>query len=108
MRMWREYLTAYLMIAPATTLIFIFGIFPVGFALFVSLYKWRLKRGDFIGLVNYTTAIGPLTYLLVFALGLGFLALAFIQLRRGYRAFEDRHTRFWWLNLPAILTAVPH
>ena len=58
LREWREYLTAYLMIAPAVTLIFIFGIFPVGFALFVSLHKWRLKRGDVIGIINYTDAVG--------------------------------------------------
>ncbi|MBS1250266.1 MAG: hypothetical protein MAG431_01859 [Chloroflexi bacterium] len=45
----REYFTAYLMIAPATILVFLFGIFPVGFALFVSLHKWRIKRGDFKG-----------------------------------------------------------
>jgi len=58
LRMWREYLTAYLMIAPSTLLIFLFGIFPVGFALYMSLQKWRLKRGDFLGLNNYITAIG--------------------------------------------------
>ena len=32
LRTWREYLTAYLMIAPSLILIFTFGIFPVGFA----------------------------------------------------------------------------
>jgi multiple sugar transport system permease protein len=93
------------MIAPATILIFIFGIFPVGFALFVSLYKWRLKRGDFIGLSNYTDAVGPLAYLLVFALGVGFLLLAFFQLRRVYKAFEGQRLRFSVLNVPGILIA---
>ena len=48
----REYLTAYLMIAPATLLIFIFGIFPVGFALFTSLHKWQLVQGPYRGLGN--------------------------------------------------------
>jgi ABC-type sugar transport system permease subunit len=105
LRAWREYLTAYLMIAPATFLIFIFGIFPVGFALFVSLYKWRLKRGDFIGLANFTTAVGSLAYLLGFALGIGFLVLAFFQLRHVYRAFEGQRLRFSLLNLPGILMA---
>jgi len=47
-RQLREYLTAYVFIAPATILIFIFGIFPVGFALYVSLHKWRIKRTDII------------------------------------------------------------
>jgi multiple sugar transport system permease protein len=105
LRKWRENLTAYLMIAPAVTLIFIFGIFPVGFALFVSVHKWRLKRGDIIGMVNYTNAVGPLAYLLVFALGVGLLAWALFQLRRIYRDFKGGSLRFWLLNLPGILLA---
>ncbi|MEJ2352889.1 MAG: ABC transporter permease subunit [Anaerolineales bacterium] len=105
LRVWREYLTAYLMIAPAATLIFVFGIFPVGFAVFVSLHKWRLKRGDIIGMANYTSAIGSLAYLLVFALGLGLLAWAVIRLRRIHRDFEGGSFRFWSLNLPGILLA---
>ena len=40
-RDWREYLTGYLMISPAVFLIFLFGIFPVAFALYVSLQKWK-------------------------------------------------------------------
>jgi multiple sugar transport system permease protein len=105
LRKWREYLTAYLMIAPAVTLIFVFGIFPVGFALFVSLHKWRLKRGDIIGMVNYTNAVGPLAYLLVFALGVGLLAWALFKLRGIYKDFEGGSLRFWLLNLPGILLA---
>ena len=69
----KEYLTAYLFIAPATILIFVFGIFPVGFALFVSLHKWRIKRTALIGLENYVDAIGNLAYVAVFLLGVGAL-----------------------------------
>lgn len=105
LRQWREYLTGYLMIAPAVTLIFIFGIFPVGFALFVSLHKWRLKRGDIIGMANYTAAIGPLAYLLVFGLGVGLLVLAFLRLRRIHQDMKGGSLRFWLLNLPGILLA---
>jgi multiple sugar transport system permease protein len=105
LRAWREYLTGYLMIAPATLLIFIFGIFPVGFAVFVSLHKWRLKRGDIIGLTNYTNAVGSLAYLLVFALGIGALVFAFFKFRDVYRSQEEKRIRFWLLNLPGILWA---
>jgi multiple sugar transport system permease protein len=105
LRAWREYLSAYLMIAPAVILIFVFGIFPVGFALFVSVYKWRLKRGDVVGLANYTTAIGPLAYLLAFALAVGLLVWAFLQFRRVYRSFESHALRFWLLNVPGLLLA---
>jgi multiple sugar transport system permease protein len=104
-RKWHENLTAYLMIAPAVTLIFIFGIFPVGFALFVSLHKWRLKRGDIIGMVNYTDAIGSLAYLLGFGLGAGLLVWASFKLWHIYQDFEGGPWRFWWLNLPGILLA---
>jgi ABC-type sugar transport system permease subunit len=104
-RVWREYLTAYLMIAPSVILIFIFGIFPVGFALFVSLHRWRLKRGDIIGLDNYTNAIGILAYLLVFALGIGILIFAFLQFRKIYLGLSQKPLRFWLLNIPGILLA---
>jgi multiple sugar transport system permease protein len=105
LRAWREYLTGYLMVAPATLLIFLFGIFPVGFAVFVSLHKWRLKRGDIIGLDNYTTAVGSVAYLLVFALGIGALVFAFFKFRDVYRSQEGVRIRFWLLNLPGVLWA---
>ena len=105
LRAWREYLTGYLMIAPATLLIFIFGIFPVGFAVFVSIHKWRLKRGDIIGLVNYTNAVGSLAYILVFAIGIGALVFTFYKFRDVYRSQEGKRIRFWLLNLPGILWA---
>ena len=53
MRQFRESLTGYLFVTPALILIFTFGIFPVAFALFVSLHKWRIVRTDFVGLENY-------------------------------------------------------
>lgn len=105
LRNWREYFTGYLMVAPAVILIGLFGIFPVGFALFVSLYKWRLKRGDMIGLANYTEAIGNLAYLAVFALGIGALVLAFFQFKKAYKNLSETPGHFWLLNLPGILIA---
>ena len=104
-RQWREYLTGYLMVAPAVVLIFVFGIFPVGFALFVSLHKWRLKRGDVIGMENYTNALGPVAYLLVFGLGIGLLVLAFVRLRHSYKESTGGALRFGLLNLAGILLA---
>ncbi len=93
------------MIAPATILIFIFGIFPVGFALFVSLHRWRLKRGDIIGLDNYTSAVGIFAYLLVFAIAIGSLIWAFLLFRKLYLQLSGKPIRFWLLNIPGILLA---
>jgi multiple sugar transport system permease protein len=103
LRQWREYLAAYLMIAPSTILIFIFGIFPVGFALYVSMQKWRLKRGDFLGLQNYATAIGSLAYLLVFLVGVGALYLAFRQQRSVFQVLQKKPFHFGVANIPGIL-----
>ena len=43
----RENLTAYLFLLPAILIIFIFGLWPVAHALYVSLHKWNVKpRGS--------------------------------------------------------------
>jgi multiple sugar transport system permease protein len=86
----REYLTGYALISPAVILVFIFGIFPVGFALFVSVHKWRLRRGDVVGLDNYSGALGNLAYLAFFALGLGAFALVYILVKR-IRTHSSEH-----------------
>jgi multiple sugar transport system permease protein len=99
----REYLTAYLMIAPSIILIFLFGIFPVGFALYVSLHKWRIKRGDFIGVENYLKAVGDLTYVAMFALGVGALFGAYFLFRRIWAKAGEHQERPWLLAIPGIV-----
>jgi multiple sugar transport system permease protein len=39
----RETLTAYLFLSPAILIIFVFGLWPVAHALYVSLHKWNVK-----------------------------------------------------------------
>jgi multiple sugar transport system permease protein len=102
LRAWREYMTGYLMIAPATILIFIFGIFPVGFALFVSLHKWQLVQGPPQGLGNYISALGNLTYVLLFALGIGGLIGAVLIVRRAMQEARKREHRPWVFALPGL------
>ena len=101
-RQLREYLTAYLMIAPSVILIFLFGIFPVGFALFVSLHKWQLVQGPYRGLGNFLAAIGNLTYVALFALGVGGLIGAWIMLRWVGREARERDHRPWAFALPGL------
>lgn len=71
-----ENLTAYLFLAPAGLLILIFGIFPVAFAFFVSLHRWRRFPDEYIGLANYEKALGNLGYILFFWLAIITLAAA--------------------------------
>jgi ABC-type sugar transport system permease subunit len=99
----REYLTGYLMVLPAGILIFLFGLFPVGFALFVSLYKWRLKRGDFIGLSNYVQASGDLIYLVLLGLALGVAIGAGLMLRRMAGLAREHGRAVWIFSLPGLL-----
>lgn len=101
----REVLTAYAFIAPATILIFIFGIFPVGFALYVSLHKWRIKRGDFIGLQNYVNAMGNLAYVLVFFLGILSLIGTYLLIRKIFRMARENKERPWLTIIPGLVYA---
>jgi len=93
------------MVMPATILIFIFGIFPVGFALFVSLHKWQLVQGPFRGLDNYTNSLGNLTYVLLFVLGIGGLIGAFVAMRRIVRESRDKQNSPWIFSLPGLAFA---
>lgn len=101
----REYLTGYLFIAPSTILIFIFGIFPVFFALYVSLHKWRIKRTEMIGLENYVNAIGNLAYVLVFFLGVGALVGLYFILRRTVKTANEKGDKPWITLLPGLAYA---
>ncbi len=99
-------MTAYIMIFPAIILIFFFGIFPVGFALYVSVHKWRLVRTDFRGLDNYLAALDTLVYTLLFLMAVGCLYTAFVLVRRARRIAMEEGERPWLLALPSLVYAI--
>ena len=99
----REYLTAYAFIAPSVILIFIFGIFPVGFALYVSMHKWRLKQGDYLGLTNYVKAVDNLAYVAGFALGVGALIGVVFLIKKMLAQLKEKKENPWFLSLPGLL-----
>lgn len=76
-RLLKENLTAYLFILPAFLVIGVFGLFPIGYSIYMSLYQWRVRQGDFIGLENYSKIIGDWTGLLTFVAGIGLLIAAY-------------------------------
>ena len=102
----KEYLTAYIFIAPASILIFTFGIFPVFFALYVSLHRWRIVRGDMIGLRNYVTAIGNLAYIAAFFLGIGALVAIYFLVKRIMKIRQEHGDQPWLAILPGLMYAV--
>jgi multiple sugar transport system permease protein len=102
----KEVITAYAFIAPATILIFIFGIFPVGFALYVSLHKWRIKRGDFNHLQNYVNALGNLAYVMVFFLGILALIGMVLLIRKVLMMARENDEKPWITIVPGLVYAL--
>ncbi len=92
----REALQAYAMLAPSLLLIGVFGLWPVLFAVYVSLHKWRIRRGDFVGMRHYVDAIDALAFLLFAVVALGFAWAAWRAARsagRGWRAHANGPAR---------------
>jgi multiple sugar transport system permease protein len=84
-RAWRarDALSAYLFISPSALIIAVFGIFPLFFTFFISLFKWRLTRGSFLGLGNYESLFGAhFAPLLALAGSIGGIVVAASLLRR--------------------------
>jgi multiple sugar transport system permease protein len=73
----QENLTGFLFILPAVALISLFGLFPIGYALYMSLHNWRVRRGAFVGLRNFETTLGDWGAAGLFALGFILLLVAY-------------------------------
>ena len=101
-RILRENLSAYLFLFPSTLLIFVFGIFPVGFSLYVSLYRWRIKQGDFRGLGNYVRALDNLAYVIAFGLAVGAIWLALVFLIRMWKETREGNRLAWLFILAGV------
>ena len=43
-RFQREWLTGYLFILPSTVLSGLFGVFPIGYAIYIGLLRWRARE----------------------------------------------------------------
>ncbi len=86
----REQLTGYLFILPAFVIISVFGFFPIGYALYMSTFSWRVRKGPFIGLDNYEKALGDWTGTFVFFAGLILLFLAYLVWNSALRSSSNR------------------
>lgn len=98
----RESLTGWLFISPAVILIFLFGLFPIGYAFYMSLHNWRIRQGAFLCdgeagdaiailrscLRNYERVLGDWGGAGLLVLGLITIGLAFFV---WTRLFASRH-----------------
>ena len=65
----KDQITGLLFTLPAFLIIFIFGIFPIGYSVYMSLFNWQVTKGAFIGDKNYLLIFGSWTNLLVLLAG---------------------------------------
>ncbi|HEX2621805.1 MAG TPA: hypothetical protein VHL11_16725, partial [Phototrophicaceae bacterium] len=77
-----ENLTAYLFLAPAGLIIFIFGLFPVAFAFFVSLHRWRRFPDEYQGLDQYVNSLGNFAYVVFFWIAIGLIIYSLMTLAK--------------------------
>ena len=101
-REFRENLTAYLFLTPAVLIIFTFGIFPVFYAGYVSLYRWRIRQGEFQGLENFVSAMGDIAYLLFFAIAAAMLTYVVITAINMHRQAKENDIPFAFTFLSLI------
>ncbi len=72
-----EKITGYFFIFPAVLIISLFGIFPVFFGMYMSVHKWKVFKGRFLGLENYTKILGDIPAFGFFIIGLLLLILSY-------------------------------
>ena len=65
-----EQINGYIFILPAFLIISLFGIFPVFFGMYMSVHKWKVFKGRFLGFENYQKILGDISSFWIFILGL--------------------------------------
>ncbi len=99
----RENAIAWLFLAPSLFIVFIFGIFPILFAGYVSLYKWRIRQSRFLGLDNYLKAMGDIAYSFFFLIAIALAIYGIIIVHRAWK--ESRASKIPIVHL--LLYIVP-
>ena len=72
-----EKLIGYTFITPSVLIISLFGVFPVFFGMYMSVHKWKVFKGRFLGFENYERILGSLSAFWFFVIGLLFLILSY-------------------------------
>jgi multiple sugar transport system permease protein len=85
----KEHLTGYVFIFPAVLIISLFGLFPIGYAFYMSVYNWRVRQGDFIGAGNYLKALGDWGGALIFIAGIALFFLAYLAWTSAFRSSSN-------------------
>ena len=93
----REQQLAWGLLAPALVVLGAFGLFPIGYALYVSLHKWRIKKEAVVGFDHYVRAVGDVQYLLPFVAGVGLVWAAYrLRTTLSERDLRPLYVRIAW------------
>ncbi|MDX2077323.1 MAG: sugar ABC transporter permease [bacterium] len=97
-RIFRENMTGWIFIAPAVAIIFLFGIFPIGYAVYMSMHNWRTRNMGYVEFANYTNIIGDWGGAFVLACGFILLIFAYIFWTEAFTADREK-----WFFLRAFI-----
>ncbi len=107
-RILKENITAYLFLAPGLVIIFLFGMFPIFYAGYVSLYNWRIRQGEYRGLQNFTSAMGDIAYVFFALVILGLIGAGLMSLWEARTKAKEKNIPYHFpllFFLPAGLIA---
>ena len=88
----REQVTGFLFILPALIIILVFGIFPIGYAFYMSLFRWGVTKGPFVGAKNYLDIFGSWQNLGILLLGIALIVLAFWIWTNAFKSLSKGET----------------
>ncbi len=98
----KDQITGILFSLPAIIIIFFFGLFPIGYSFYMSLYNWNVRKGKFVGLKNYLNIFGDWTAFFQVVLGIALIVLA-ITLSRKVKKSETRFSKYSFVVLIILL-----
>ena len=97
-----EQINGYLFILPAFLIIGLFGIFPVFFGMYMSVHKWKVFKGRFLGFENYERILGSLSAFWFFVIGLLFLILSYWV----WSEFKDKFKNKLYVLISSVLILI--
>ena len=83
-------------IFPAVLIIFIFGLFPIGYAIYMSMHRWRIQQGPFVGIENYTDVVGDWFGVALFVAGFVIMYGAYWLWNNAFKQVEQRQWIIRW------------
>lgn len=106
MRRIKEMITAYIFLLPALIIIGTFGLFPMLFSVYVSLHRWRIVPGKYLGLDHYVRGLDNLAYVLGFWLVVILIYSAIQSLIKLNNSAKEHSESTWVWIVPSLVTSV--